>query len=72
MNKQTIKTKSLSYLKEIIETTKLSFEKPTVANNNMFERDIYKSGDGDSARPVRPGSEDHLKYKSKGLYQGDE
>ncbi|CAB4133026.1 hypothetical protein UFOVP252_38 [uncultured Caudovirales phage] len=57
----------LEYFKEIEEVSKEVFAVATVPNNNMFERGTYVPGDGDTKQQFRPGSQDHLKHKSKGL-----
>ena len=57
----------LEYFKEIEEVSKEVFAVATVPNNNMFERGTYVPGDGDIKQQFRPGSQDHLKHKSKGL-----
>lgn len=36
------------------------------ASNDLFIRSVYKVGDGDTIQPPRPGSLDHLAFKSKG------
>jgi hypothetical protein len=58
---------TLEYFKEIKEKTKVSFEVGSVPNDNMFLRGVYRTGDGDYIQPLRPGSQDHKKWKSKGL-----
>lgn len=57
----------LQYFKEIEKLSKESFEIATSPNDNMFDRGVYKPGQGDVMQPSRSGSQDHLKYKSKGL-----
>jgi hypothetical protein len=34
--------------------------------NDLFTRGIYRVGDGDTIQPPRPGSLDHLNFKSLG------
>jgi hypothetical protein len=57
----------LQYFKEIKELSKKSFAVATSPNDNMFDRGVYKPGEGEVMQPTRIGSQDHLKYKSKGL-----
>ena len=57
----------LEYFKEIKEVSKEVFAVATVPNNNMFDRGTYVPGDGEVVQGYRPGSQDHLNYKSKGL-----
>jgi hypothetical protein len=57
----------LHYFKEIKEVTEESFEVGTYPVNNIFERGVYTLGYGDKVQPLRPGSQDFLKHKSKGL-----
>jgi hypothetical protein len=57
----------LCYFKEIKEVTEESFEIGSYPVNNIFERDVYTLGCGDQVQTLRPGSQDFLKYKSKGL-----
>jgi hypothetical protein len=70
--KEEEKKKTLEYFKEIEEVSKESFAIATLANDNMFERGIYKPGQGEVIQPSRIGSEDHLKYKSKGLVKDED
>lgn len=55
----------LEYLDEIKATTEASFEIGTFPSNSAFDREIYKTGDGDTMQAARPGAMDHKKYKSK-------
>ena len=53
-------------------TVPSKFSKPVPAlagspMNDLFNRGIYKTGDGDIIQPPRPGSMDHLAFKSLGL-----
>ena len=57
----------LCYFKEIKEVTEESFEIGSYPINNIFERGVYTLGYGDQVQPLRPGSQDFLKHKSKGL-----
>ena len=57
----------LQYFKEIKEVSRESLALALVPSNNMFERGTYVPGDGDVKQQFRPGSQDHLKHKSKGL-----
>jgi hypothetical protein len=57
----------LEYFKEIGETTKASFAMPLPPKDNVHERSTYRTGDGDYIQPLRPGSQDHKKWKSRGL-----
>jgi hypothetical protein len=57
----------LQYFTEIKEVSKESLALATLPNNNMFERGTYVPGDGEVVQGYRPGSQDHLNYKSKGL-----
>lgn len=41
-------------------------EKATGPSADLFERPIYKTGDGDVIASHRPGAEDHENYKSFG------
>ena len=52
--------------KQIAEVTLKSLAKPVPPPTN-FSSGTYHTGDGDSIQPVRPGSEDHKKWPSKGL-----
>ena len=52
-------------LKNIYEEAKKSYAH--TADNNYYDRPTYKIGDGDYVQPVRPGSMDHAKHKSRGL-----
>jgi len=61
------KKTTLEYFKEIKEVSKEEFKLATLPNNNMFERGTYVPGDGEVKQQLRPGSQDHLKHKSKGL-----
>lgn len=58
---------TLQYLKEIGSTTKTSFAMPLPPKDSIHERGTYRTGDGDYVQPVRPGSLDHKKWKSRGL-----
>ena len=49
---------------KVIKVTKRSYKVAQPDTNNVFERAVYRSGDGDVPRPIRPGGEDHLQYKS--------
>jgi hypothetical protein len=69
--KEEEKKTTLEYFKEIQEVSRESFAIATLANDNMFERGIYKPGQGEVMQPARVGSEDHLKYKSKGLLKDE-
>jgi len=40
--------------------------KPVPSATN-FSSGTYKTGDGEITQPVRPGSEDHKRWSSKGL-----
>jgi len=53
------------FLKNIYEEVKKSYAH--TAENNYYDRPTYKIGDGDYIQPVRPGSMDHAKHKSRGL-----
>lgn len=57
----------LKYLKEIQDVSREQFEIPLPPKNSMYERDTYRTGDGDYVQPVRPGSQDHKLCKSRGL-----
>jgi hypothetical protein len=35
--------------------------------DDLFKRGIYKTGDGETVQPPRPGSLDHLQFKSRGF-----
>lgn len=35
--------------------------------SDLFARGNYRTGDGDVVRALRPGANDHLQFKSKGL-----
>lgn len=35
--------------------------------NDLFARGAYRTGDGDVVRALRPGANDHLQFKSKGI-----
>ena len=52
--------------KQIAEVTLKSLSKPVPSATN-FSSGTYKTGDGEITQPVRPGSEDHKKWSSKGL-----
>lgn len=58
---------NLQYFKEIQSVTKGAFEVAVPPSDNVHKRGTYKTGDGDIKQPVRPGSMDHLKCKSRGL-----
>lgn len=36
-------------------------------SSDLFARGTYRTGDGDVIRALRPGADDHLKFRSKGL-----
>jgi hypothetical protein len=55
----------LEYLDEIKATTEVSFEVATFPHDSAFDREVYKTGDGDTMQAARPGAMDHKKYKSK-------
>lgn len=55
----------LEYLDEIKATTEVSFEVATFPHDSAFDREVYKTGDGDIMQAARPGAMDHKKYKSK-------
>jgi hypothetical protein len=57
----------LYYFKEIKEVSKEALMFAAAPSNNMFERGNYRTGDGDYVQPLRPGSEDHKQWKSRGL-----
>jgi hypothetical protein len=57
----------LQYFKEIKEVSKEALMFASAPSNNMFERGNYRTGDGDYVQPLRPGSEDHKQWKSRGL-----
>lgn len=59
----------LQYFEEIKGLSKESFAIATSPNDNLFNRGAYKPGEGEAMQPTRVGSQDHLKYKSKGLVQ---
>lgn len=52
--------------KQIAEVTLKSLAKPVPSATN-FSNGTYKTGDGETTQPVRPGSEDHKRWPSKGL-----
>jgi len=58
---------TLQYLKEVGDTTKTSFAMPVPPQNSIHDRGVYRTGDGDYTQPLRPGSQDHKKWKSRGL-----
>ena len=60
------KKSPLQYFQEIKEVSKESFAVAASPNDNMFDRGTYKPGQGEVMQPERVGSQDHLKYKSKG------
>lgn len=53
--------------KEIADVTLASLARPTTPQQSTFNKDTYRLGDGDNTQPVRPGSEDHKRWSSKGL-----
>lgn len=53
--------------KQIADITLASLAKPTTPQQSTFNKGTYRLGDGDNTQPVRPGSEDHKKWASKGL-----
>jgi hypothetical protein len=57
----------LQYFKEIKEVSKESFALALAPSNSMFDRGTYVPGDGEVIQEPRPGSQDHLNHKSKGL-----
>lgn len=57
---------------KVIKTTKHSYAIAQPDKNNVFERTTYRTGDGDIPRPIRPGGEDHLKYKSADFAKDDD
>ena len=59
------KKSPLEYLEEIKQTTEVSFEIGTFPTDSAFDRETYVPSE--TMQPVRPGSMDHKKYKSKGL-----
>jgi hypothetical protein len=57
----------LQYFKEIQDVSRAQFAMPVPPQNSIHERDTYRTGDGDYVQPLRPGSQDFLKCKSRGL-----
>jgi hypothetical protein len=53
--------------KQIAEVTLAALAKPATAQQSTFNKGTYRLGDGEKIQPVRPGSEDHKKWSSKGL-----
>ena len=57
----------LQYFKEISDVSREQFATPVPPQNSIHERGIYCTGDGDYVQPLRPGSQDHKRWKSRGL-----
>jgi hypothetical protein len=53
--------------KQISEITLAALAKPATPPTSTFNNGSYKTGDGEKLQPVRPGSEDHKRWPSKGL-----
>ena len=53
--------------KQIADVTLASLARPATPQQSTFNKGTYRLGDGDNTQPVRPGSEDHKKWSSKGL-----
>ena len=54
-------------VKQLKEISRLEFLVAKKSTDSMFDRGVYRTGDGDVLQPRRPGSMDHLKWKSHGL-----
>jgi hypothetical protein len=52
--------------KQIAEVTKAALARPAPAPTN-HSSGTYRTGDGETIQPVRPGSLDHKKWPSRGL-----
>lgn len=53
--------------KQIADVTLASLARPATPQQSTFNKGTYRLGDGEKIQPVRPGSEDHKKWASKGL-----
>jgi len=53
--------------KQISEVTLAALAKPATPPTSTFNNGSYKTGDGEKLQPVRPGSEDHKRWPSRGL-----
>ena len=53
--------------KQISEVTLAALAKPATPPTSTFNKGSYKIGDGEKLQPVRPGSEDHKRWPSRGL-----
>ena len=62
---QKVTKNTMEYFKEIQNVTTQSFEVPSKGTDNVFERQHYRTGDGDVIQPPRPGSLDFKKCSSK-------
>jgi hypothetical protein len=52
--------------KQIAEVTLASLARPAPPPTN-HSSGTYRTGDGETTQPVRPGSQDHKKWPSRGL-----
>jgi len=58
--------KEINDMQERWKEISKALAKPTPAPTN-HSSGIYRTGDGETIQPVRPGSQDHKKWPSKGL-----
>jgi len=53
--------------KEIKDVTLAFLARPATPQQSTFNKGTYRLGDGEKLQPVRPGSEDHKRWPSRGL-----
>jgi len=58
--------KHINAMQERWKEIAAALAKPAPAPTN-FSNGTYRTGDGETIQPVRPGSQDHKKWPSKGL-----